>query len=182
MQDLKGIITNTGFEAMLKAEKLRKNEAKKRYKQRFEGSYVYWIVYKPFGMIVYVGSTGNVLTRHEAHFNTPSNMASCFNRFCVENELTEQDKDNYEMRVLDLTDVEELDKDDRMLIERVIQYHHKATIINKKIPSRLEAYEKERFEYIAGLIDFDFRPYREVKQLKMATKKSLATKLKTLND
>lgn len=161
------------FERELQA-KLRRNEKKKLNKQKYEGSYVYYIIYKPLNLVVYVGSTGNILTRFEAHFSTPSNMTSCFNRFCIENELTEEDKANYEMIVLDLTDVEELDYDDRLLIERMLQYYHAETIINKRVPKRLEAYEIERFEYITGLIEFDFRPYREVKQLKMKNKKVLS--------
>lgn len=161
------IIKATDFE-----KRLRRNEKKKLNKQKYEGSYVYYIIYKPLNLVVYVGSTGNILTRFEAHFSTPSNMKSCFNRFCIENELTEEDKANYEMIVLDITDVEELDYDDRLLIERMLQYYHKETIINKRIPSKLEAYEIERFEYICSLVEFDFKPYREVKTLKMNNKKS----------
>lgn len=161
------------FERELQA-KLRRNEKKKLNKQKYEGSYVYYIIYKPLNLVVYVGSTGNILTRFEAHFSTPSNMTSCFNRFCIENELTEEDKANYEMIVLDLTDVEELDYDDRLLIERMLQYYHAETIINKRVPSKVMPYEIERFDYITGLIEFDFRPYREVKQLKMKNKKVLS--------
>lgn len=149
-------------------------EYQKKYLEQFEGSYVYYIIDKRTQRIVYAGETGNIVKRYGDHFNTPT-MKSSFSYWCIEND---EEVTNYQMLVLDLTDIEELDFEDRLLIEKMLQYFHKATIINKRVPKKLEAYEIERFEYIVGLIDFDFRPYLEVKVSKMATKKVLSDQTK----
>lgn len=153
-------------------ERQRKTQAERQRKhlEQFEGSYVYYMIDKRTQRIIYVGETGNITRRFYDHYHRPT-LRSGLSFWCNENG---EDKANYKMLVLDLTSVEELDFEDRLLIEKMLQYYHKATIINKRVPDKIEAYEIERFEYILGLIDFDFKPYTEVKVSKMQKKIALS--------
>lgn len=169
MQQIKQIIENTGFEDELRS-RTANADYRKKYISQFDGSYVYYILDKRTQRIVYVGQSGNIVSRYAVHFGKGTG-ASAFRDWCIENG---EDRANYEMIVLDLTNIEELDFDDRLLIERMLQYYHTETIVNKRVPSRLSAYEIERFEYICALIRFDFKPYIEVKVSKMTTKKALS--------
>lgn len=138
---------------------------------QFDGSYVYFIVDKRTQRIMYIGESGNIVDRYDSHYHRTT-MKSSFRYWCIENG---EDIANYKMMVLDLTSVDELDYDDRLLIEKMLQYYHVETIVNRRVPSEIMSYEVERFEYITGLIDFDFRPYREIKVLKMENKKASST-------
>ena len=169
------IIENTAFEARLRSKAV---EQQRKHFAQFDGSYVYYIVDKRTQRIVYIGETGNIVSRYYDHYHRPT-LKSGLSYWCNEND---QDKANYQMLVLDLTGIEELDFDDRLLIESMLQYYHKATIINKRVPKKLGAYEIQRFEDICAMINFDFRPYTEVKVSKMATKKVLSDQTKDFID
>lgn len=177
MDNIKNIIKQTGFEAELR----RKGQAErqKKYLAQFEGSYVYYIIDKRTQVIVYVGECENIVSRYNSQMTGSKLLRkdSSFHNWCIEND---QDKANYEMHVLDLTGIEELDYDDRLLIEKMLQYYHAETLVNKRVPSKLTPYEIERFEYITALIDFNFRPYTEVKVSKMNNKKVLSDQTKDL--
>mgnify|MGYP003190832690 CR=1 FL=1 len=174
MEYINKVIELIGFEA----RKMTQVEANRKCLEKYEGSYVYYIVDKRTQSIVYIGETGNIVNRYNDHYHRPT-LKSGLSYWCNENG---EDKANYQMLVLDLTDIEMLDYDDRLLIESMLQYYHKDTIINKRIPKKLEAYEVERFEDICAMIDFDFKPYREVKQLKMSNKKVLGLPTEELED
>lgn len=142
----------------------------KKYIDKFFGSYIYYIFNKHTQNIVYIGQTQNIVSRYNEHFHSFNSTSSSFHSWTVEQD---KDKQNYEMEVLDLTEYEQLDFDDRLLIEKVLQYHHSETIINKRIPKKLNAYELERMEQIHLLLDFNFKSYRELKAEKLQNKKSL---------
>lgn len=144
--------------------------SQKKYIDKFLGSYIYFIFDKYTRNIVYIGQTQNIVARHNEHYHSFNSTSSSFHSWTIEQN---KDKQNYEMEVLDLTNYEQLDFDDRLLIEKVLQFHHSETIINKRIPNKLNAYEIERMEQIHLLIDFNFIGYRELKAEKMQNKKSL---------
>ena len=144
-------------------------EYQKKYIDQFLGSYIYFIVHILTKEIKYIGQTSNIVARYNEHFHSYINASSSFHDWIVANNL---DKQDYEVEVLDLTAQEQLDFDDRLTIEKVLQYHHKESIINKRVPEKLNAYEIERMEQIHSLIDFDFKSYRELKTEKLASKKS----------
>lgn len=158
----------------MKDKKINRNkqaEHQRKHLAQFDGSYVYYILDRRTQQIVYVGESGNIVNRYYDHYHRPT-LKSGFGYWCIENN---EDVANYKMVVLDLTNVEELDFDDRLLVEKVLQYYHAETIVNKRIPDRLMPYEIERFEYICSIIDFEFKSYMEVKVLKMTNKKALST-------
>lgn len=144
--------------------------SQKKYIDKFLGSYIYYIFNKHTQNIVYIGQTTNIVARVNEHYHSLSSVSSSFHDWIIEQN---KDKQDYEVEVLDLTAYEQLDFDDRLLIEKVLQYHHSETIINKRIPKKLNAYEIERMEQIHTIIDFNFIGYRELKAEKMQNKKSL---------
>lgn len=74
------------------------------------------------------------------------------------------------MTVLDLSDYDTIDADDRRLIEKMLITYNKETVLNKRVPSGLSKYEHERVEQLVQMVDFNFVPYVQVKVEKMQKK------------
>lgn len=140
------------------------------YKARFDGSFVYLIRDKRTQGIAYVGQTGNFMKRYGKHFYDKKSDSG-FSNWCEENG---EDKSNFEMVILDLSDYEEIDLEDRLILEKMLILYHEHTIVNKRIPGNLDLYEKERFEQISNIIDFEFRSYLSVKLDYLNKKKDLS--------
>lgn len=149
--------------------KLTAYESKQKRLAQFRGSYIYYIKDKRTQQIVYVGQTDNFVRRYDAHFNEPSREGSSFNMFCIENG---EDKCNYEMQVLDLGKYDVIDLDDRLIIENAMMLYHLETIVNKRKPHEMVAYEMERYEQLMSFIDFNFKAYTQLKTEKMSKKKA----------
>lgn len=149
----------------------------------YYGSYVYYIHEKKIKLVVKVGESGNFVDRNDSHFHRGT-LDGTLAKWCKENR---KDILNYEMFVLDLTQYQELDKDDRLLIERALSFYHQDTVFNKDVPLTLNAYEIERLEYIYSIVDFNFVPYADLKErykqeryLKKGNKKVLSLPTKGL--
>lgn len=89
--------------------------------------------------------------------------------FC---KVNEEDKTNFEMVVLDLSEYDTLDEDDRRILEKALIMYHADTVVNKYKRSSLNSYEMERYEYIVSIVDFDFKLYTQLKVEKMSKKKA----------
>lgn len=136
---------------------------------QFTGSYVYYIKDKRTQQVVYIGQTDNFVRRYRSHFNEPKRENSSFNMFC---KVNEEDKTNFEMVVLDLSEYDTLDEDDRRILEKALIMYHADTVVNKYKRSSLNSYEMERYEYIVSIVDFDFKLYTQLKVEKMSKKKA----------
>lgn len=143
-----------------------------KYVEKFLGSFVYYIKHKASQQIVYIGETGNFVQRYVAHFDNCKNERnnSKFHNWCLANGY---DKQDFEFVVLDLSNYDIIDADDRRIIERVLRVYHGTSIINP-LKRPLNSYEKDRFEYLSSIIDFYFAPYTELKQTYIEKQKDLS--------
>lgn len=132
-----------------------------KYAKKFDGSFVYYIIEKRTQRIVYIGETGNVLTRFSNHMSEGEREStSAFHNWCKENN---REKSDFDFVVLDLTKYDTLDVDDRRILEKALQIIHKDHLISGINRTPLNSYEIERFEYMGAIVDFNFKPYTQLK-------------------
>lgn len=132
-----------------------------KYNKKFDGSFVYYIIEKRTQAIVYIGETGNIATRYSSHMSEGDRVStSAFHNWCKENN---REKSDFEMVVLDLSGYDTLDYDDRRIMEKYLQLVHRETLIAGKNRTQLNVYQAERFEYMSGIVDFDFKSYTQIK-------------------
>lgn len=132
-----------------------------KYNKKFDGSFVYYIIERRTQAIVYIGETSNIVTRYSNHMSEGDRVStSAFHNWCRENN---RDKSDFEMVVLDLSEYDTLDYDDRRIMEKSLQLVHRETLIAGKNRTQLNVYEAERFEYMSGVVDFDFKSYTQIK-------------------
>lgn len=151
-----------------------KKSRQQRHIEQFIGSFVYYIRHKQSQQIVYVGQSSNFVQRYVAHFDNSTSYKnnSKFHNWCIEHGYEKQD---FEFIVLDITNYDTIDTDDRFIIEKALQLFHGTSIINSPRKS-LNAYEQERFEQLTSIIEFEFVSYTELKQQYIQKNKRLTSR------
>ena len=133
----------------------------KEYAKQYFGTYLYQIVHKKTGELIYIGSVcKSIYRRWHQHFNSKKNTP--FAKWCYYNRINKRD---YEMIVLDLSDYDMVDIEQVLALEHEMVYRNRDIVINKDYKQPLTPFEIDTLEQLYAEVDIhhiQWQPYEDV--------------------